>query len=55
MRMLKSQTLAAIPLSGHMGIFHMPIGMGGTDLVAAAPYPGKETQVSCKGQQNASF
>ena len=48
----KSQTLAATPLLGHMEILHTPIGMGSAALVAAVPYPGKVTGISCKGQRS---
>ena len=40
-----SQTLAAIPLFGHTKILSTLIGMGGTALEAAVPYPGKVTQI----------
>ena len=39
----KSQTLAAIPLSGHMKIQHTLIEMGSAALVAAVLYLGKVT------------
>ena len=48
----KSQTLAAIPLFGHMKILHAMIGMGSTALVAAVPYPGKATWISRMGQRS---
>ena len=46
------QTLAASPLFGHIKILHTLMGMGSTALVAAAPYPCKETRFSPKGQIN---
>ena len=39
----KSQTLAAIPLFGHMKILHTLIGMGSAALAAVVPYPSKVT------------
>ena len=47
---LKSQTLVAIPLFGHMKIQHTLIGMGSSVLLVAVPYLGKVTEVSHKGQ-----
>ena len=46
------QTLAAIPLFGHMEIQHTLIGTGSAALVAAAPCSGKVTQISLREQWN---
>ena len=40
----------AVQLSGHTEILHTLIGMGSTALVAAVPYPGKASWISCMGQ-----
>ena len=42
------QTLAAMPLFGHNEILQTLIRMGSAALVAAVPYPGKATQISCE-------
>ena len=39
----KSQTLAAIPLSGLTKTLHTLIRMGSAALAATVPYPGKST------------
>ena len=42
----KSQTLAAIPLSGHTKMLHTLVAMGSAALTAAVPYTGKATRIS---------
>ena len=46
----KSQTLAAVLLSGHKKILYTLTALGSAALVAAVPYPLKATHISNKGQ-----
>jgi len=46
LKVLKIQTLAAVPLFEHRKILHTLIGMVSAASVASVPYPDKATQIS---------
>ena len=50
LKVLKIQTLAAVPLSEHRKILHTLAGTGSAALAIAVRYPGKATQIFRKGQ-----